>query len=164
MEKNKYSNFKYIYPPNARNQEQLDIMLNFEKKGKDPLDINNIDQVVLFKTDYWYVSENRFPYPDVKKQFLIVSLNGIYNINDISVEMWIDLKDIWKRLISEYKLDGGAFCFRFGNPALSSASLKRVHAHIIVPKEYDGERHKVPFPIGGHVELKEGLSMEAYYD
>lgn len=157
---NKYLNYKYIYPPNAKTQEQLDIMVNLEKEGKDPLDINNIDQIILFKTNYWYVSENRFPYKEVKKQFLIVALNEIYNIKDMSPEMWLDLKNIWDRLVLEYNLDGGALCFRFGNPAISSASLKRLHAHLIAPKEFDGERHKVTFPIGGHTELKEGLYME----
>ena len=161
---NKYSDFKYIYPPNARNQEQLDIMLKFEKNGEDPMDINNVDQTILFTTDYWYVSENRFPYPDIKKQFLIVALNGVYDIKDMPMEMWIDLKSIWDRLVSEYDLPGGALCFRFGDPALSSASLKRVHAHIIVPKEFDGERHKVSFSIGGHLELNKDLSLEAFYD
>lgn len=159
-----YSEFKYIYPPNARNQEQLDIMLKFEKNGQDPMDIENVDQIILFQTKHWYVSENRFPYPDIEKQFLIVSLDGVYDIKDVTIDMWIDLKKIWDRLISEYNLQGGAFCFRFGDPALSSASLKRVHAHIIAPKKFDGERHKVSFSIGGHTELKEGLSMEAYYD
>ena len=61
--------YKYIYPPNAKRQEQLDIMVDLESRGLDPLDPDYIDQDILFKTDYWYVSENRFPYDEVERQF-----------------------------------------------------------------------------------------------
>lgn len=152
--------YKYIYPPNAKKQEQLDIMMDLESKGLDPLDIEYIDQDILFKTDYWYVSENRFPYDEVERQFLIASLHPVYKIDDMSEEMWSDLKSIWIRLETDYNIPGGALCFRFGDPALSNASLKRLHAHVIMPKHDDNKRHKVSFSIGGHKELREGLHIK----
>ena len=57
--------------------------------------------------------------------------------------------------INEYGLDGGALCFRFGNPAKSGASLKRLHAHLIMPKVDT----KTKFTIGGHKTLKKGLKL-----
>lgn len=150
------NNYKYIYPPNARHQEQLDIMLDMEQQDKDPMDPEYIDQEILFKTDHWYVSNNRFPYEGAEKQFLIVAMGPVYQLNDISSEMWDDLRKIWLKLKDEYSLDGGGLCMRFGNPAKSGASLTRVHAHIIMPK--DGE--KVKFSIGGRKELREGLTIK----
>ena len=147
--------YKYIYPPNARKQEQLDIMMNCEINNIDPLSLEYIDQPVILITDYWYVSLNRFPYEGVEQQFLIVTKNPIYKKEDISLEMWEDFQKIWLYLSKQYNLPGGAFCLRFGDPSRSGASLKRIHAHLIVPKEEE----KVKFSIGGHKNLKEGLIL-----
>ena len=151
-----YSSYKYIYPPNSRKQEQLDIMTNFEKNDKDPLDPDLIEQDILFFTKYWYISENRFPYENVERQFLIASRYPVYNIEDMSEEMWDDLNKVWLKLVSEYGLDGGALCFRFGDPSLSGASLKRLHAHLIMPKVEE----KAKFTVGGHKTLKKGLEIK----
>lgn len=150
-----YSKYKYFYPPNARTQEQLDIMVRMETEGKDSMAPENIEQEILFQTDYWHVSRNRFPYEGAEQQFLIVAVPPVYDIEKMSPEMWADLQKIWYRLMQEYNMIGGAFCMRFGDPSRSGASLTRLHAHLIMPKE--GE--KVRPPIGGKKELKEGLHL-----
>lgn len=149
------NNYKYIYPPNAREQEQLDIMIRMETEGKDPMAPEYIEQEILFTTEYWHVSKNRFPYEGAEKQFLIVAMGGVYRFEDVSEEMWADLREVWRRLMKEFELDGGALVFRFGNPAKSGASLTRVHCHIIEPKA--GE--KVRPAIGGRKEMKAGLKL-----
>ncbi len=151
--------YKFIYPPNAREQEQLDIMMSMEAQGKDPLAPEYINQEILFKTDFWFISKNRFPYNGVEAQFLIASLYPIYDINDVSPEMWNDLQKVCYRLIEEYKLPGGAICFRYGNPAYSGSSLKRLHAHLITPKQDE----KTKFTIGGHQELRKELKIRKNY-
>lgn len=148
--------FKFIYPPNARHQEQLDIMTNMESEGKDPLSPEFINQEILFMTDYWHVSMNKFPYKGVSKQFLIVAKQPIYNRSEITTDMWLDLQKIWDYLCTEYNIPGGALCMRFGEPSLSGASLKRVHLHVIEPEK----DKKVKFTIGGATELEEGLTLK----
>ncbi len=147
--------YKYIYPANARAQEQLDIMLRMEAEDKDPMAPEYIEQEILFMTEYWHVSRNRFPYQGAELHFLIVARGPVYEVAEISPAMWLDLQEIWKRLMKEYNLDGGGICMRFGNPAKSGASLTRLHAHIIMPRPDE----KVKFGIGGHKELKEGLHL-----
>lgn len=152
--------YKYIYPPNAREQEQLDIMVDMEAANKDPMAEENVDQEkqpTLFRTQYWYVSHNRYPRPGSELSFLIVAAGPVYETEEISSEMWLDLQQIWQRLIKEYNVKGGGICMRFGDPAKSGASLTRLHVHIIMPT--DGE--KVRFPIGGRAELKEGLVIRS---
>lgn len=148
--------FQFIYPPNARNQEQLDIMMELESAGKDPLDPEIIDQEILFTTEHWYVSANRFPYPEIEHQFMIAARNPIYKKEDMSKEMWVELKEIWLRLAEEYNISGGALCYRFGDPKLSGASLTRLHAHLIMPKL----ENKTKFTIGGNSTLKAGLEYK----
>lgn len=140
-EPNKY---KYIEPMCVRKSNQLEIMLEKETNGIDPLDPEYLDQPILFTTKHWYISENRFPYDEINHQFLIASRNPIYKVEDMSPEMWIELNQIWQMLNSDYEISGGALCFRFGEPVLSGASLKRLHCHLIVPKMFK----KTRFPIG----------------
>lgn len=156
IEPQDFSAYKYIYPPNARKQQQLDIMMNMEMTGQDPLAPEIIDQEILFTTDYWYISENRFPYDGAELQFLIASRYPVYKMEDMSQEMWIDLNKVLDVLTAEFNMPGGAFCFRFGDPSLSGASLTRLHAHLIKPKE----EAKVKFSIGGYKTLQKGLYLQ----
>lgn len=150
-----WSKFKYIYPPNVRHQEQLDIMMDLEGKGLDPLDVNIIEQEVLFTTDNWYVSRNRFPYEGAEHQFLIVANKPVLTTEQITPEMWAELQLIWFSLVETYNIPGGALCARFGDPSRSGASLKRFHVHLISPKE----ENKVRFPVGGHKTLKKEFKL-----
>ncbi len=150
-----FQQMQYIYPPNAREQKQLDIMMEMESHGKDPLAPEYIDQEILYTTDYWYISKNRFPYEGVEEQFLIVARYPVYRKEEITEEMWLDLQNIWLTLSEKYQIPGGALCLRFGDPALSGATLKRFHVHLIEPKE----EAKTKFSIGGHKVLKKGLQI-----
>lgn len=156
---NKYSNYKYIYPPAARYQEQLDIMMRDEAAGIDPIALENIDQEkqkVILVGEYWFVAENRYPREGSEKHLLIIANKPMYTVDEITPEAWAELLEVWKKVIAEQELEGGGFCLRFGDPEKSGASLKRLHVNVLVPKE--GE--KVRFPIGGRKELKEGLVIE----
>lgn len=155
-----WDSYKYIYPPNVRHQEQLDIMMNLEGKGQDPLDVNIIEQEVLFATENWYVSCNRFPYEGAEHQFLIVANKPVLSVEQITSEMWSELQLIWSNLIETYNIPGGALCARFGDPSRSGASLKRFHIHLISPKE----ESKVRFPVGGHKTLKKEFKLSGIED
>lgn len=146
----KGATYRYTEPRNAKYVKQLEIMLQQERDGKDPLDPKIIDQEILFSTNYWYISYNRFPNENIEHQFLVASLEPIYSIDDMPKEMWEELRDIWNRLITEYNLPGGALCYRFGDPIVSGSSLRRIHAHVVVPKK----DNKVKFTIGGNENLR----------
>jgi diadenosine tetraphosphate (Ap4A) HIT family hydrolase len=130
---------------NSRCEEQSARMKQAEAEGKDLFDPEVIAQPILFKTDYWYVTQNDFPYWGTKHHFLIISLLPVYDLGDMSPEMWEDLRQIWQRLIDENHIQGGALSFRFGNSSHSGATIKRLHVHLIEPD--DGQ--KVKFSIGG---------------
>ena len=151
-----YSNYKYIYPPNTRHQEQLDIMLDNEAHDLDPLSPDVLTNEVLFQTKYWNVTKNKFPYEGAELHFLIVAMKPIYRVEDMPQEMIDDLHKVWVKLMVDYDIPGGALCARFGDCSLSGASLKRIHMHIIKPYEED----KVRFPIGGKKQLKKGLTLK----
>lgn len=153
-----YSGYKFIYPPNARKQEQLDIMIDREGKNEDPLAPQNLDpeaQQTLFETKHWCITLNRFPYENTQMQILGISKDDVYDYKDLSPEAFAEIQVIWTKLAVEYNLDGGGLCWRFGDPAKSGASLKRLHFHVIMPEE----DKKVKFPIGGNKTLKKNLKI-----
>ena len=145
--------YKYIDPRNVRHREQLEIMERLEAEGKDPLDPEFINQPIMFETDFWFVCANKFPYEEIKHQFLIVARGPVYKIEDMSPEMWDDLRKTWLRLQEGYGLPGGGLCFRFGDTFYSGASLTRLHVHLIIVNE----GQKTRFNIGGNVKQKEDL-------
>ncbi len=150
-----FSGLVTIYPPNARRQPQLDTMTEFEEKGQDPMDPNLIEQKIILRKKHWYITENKYPYENAQTHLLLVANDPIYDINKISQEMWAELLEIILELNVDYDITGGALCFRYGDPAKSGASLKRLHAHIIQPQE----DKKVRFPIGGYKTLQKGLKI-----
>lgn len=153
-----YSEYKFIYPPNARKQDQLDIMINKESNNEDPLAPKNLDpevQKTIFETDHWCITLNRFPYENAKYQILGIVKDDVYKFEELSKDAFDEVQEIINRLIKEYNLDGGAFCWRYGDPAKSGASLKRLHFHVIMPEQ----NKKVKFPIGGNKALKKGLKI-----
>lgn len=152
-----YSKYRYIYPPNTRHQEQLDIMMNNEYNDVDPLDPNVLTNEVVFRTKYWNVTKNKFPYEGAELHFLIVAMEPIYKVEDMPKEMMEDIQNVWIKLMTDYNIPGGALCFRFGDCGLSGASLKRLHFHLIKPYEED----KVRFPVGGHKILKKSLVIKS---
>ncbi|MCM1052543.1 MAG: adenylyltransferase/cytidyltransferase family protein [Ruminococcus sp.] len=149
------NSFNFIYPPNARHQEQLDIMMDLEGKNEDPLDQAFINQEIIINSEYWYVTRNKFPYEGAEQHFLIVAQKPVLSIDDMPKEMWADFMVIFNELKESYGMSGGGICMRFGDCALSGASLKRIHAHVIMPRDEE----KVRFPVGGHKELKKGLYL-----
>lgn len=157
MEVKDYNSYKYIYPPNTRHQEQLDIMMRDEYQDRDSFAPEYLENKTLFVTEYWDVSENKFPYEGADKQFIIIARQPVYDMADLTPEMWQEFQVIIDRLTKEYDLKGGAFCMRYGDPSRSGASMKRLHAHVIMP----AANTKVKFSIGGKSELKEGLVIKA---
>lgn len=150
-----FSTYKYGDPRNAREQKQLDIMIQNERSHRDPFAPNEIDQTILLSYDHWYVSENRFPYEGVEHQFLIIARDDIYSPDQVTTEMWAELKVIFDRLRQSFSISGGALCFRFGDTLRSGASLKRLHLHLIVPES----GAKTKFGIGGNLAIKEELKI-----
>ena len=139
MEVKDYNSYKYIYPPNTRHQEQLDIMMRDEYQDRDSFAPEYLENKTLFVTEYWDVSENKFPYEGADKQFIIIARQPVYDMADLTPEMWQEFQVIIDRLTKE------------------GASMKRLHAHVIMP----AANTKVKFSIGGKSELKEGLVIKA---
>ena len=96
---------------------------NFEKYHPKP---------VLFKTKYWIVTENAWPYDMTKNHFLLVYRpKHIDHSSKIEPDGWKDFKEIIERLEKDNGLDSGTFLMRFGNMNTTGATVKHIHAQIV---------------------------------
>ena len=142
-------------PSNARNDELKAILEKFKTEGKDPFDRENIEALgnkVIIENEDWYVIKNQWPFQNAKRHFVIICKHSIQNIVELSRKALLNLQKIQSELIVRYKIYGGAFCMRFGNPELSGTTCTRLHGHLLTPKENE----LVTFPIGKFKQKKDG--------
>ncbi len=96
----------------------------------------------------WFITENSHPYPNTEHHLLIISKRHIELLPDLKIA---DLKSVlalsnWAT--NKLGISGGGLTMRFGETLFTGATVKHLHAHLIVPK-VDGEKVlPVYFPIG----------------
>ena len=90
---------------------------------------------ILWEGKHWILTENQWPYPGKNIHLLLVSKRHIENAGSITVEEWEEFHNTVTKIENEYGFIGGAICMRSGNPVLSGASVKHIHAQIISPKQ-----------------------------
>lgn len=134
--KNKFVNLK-----NAREKEQLVIM---EKITEDKVCPFCEDQLknyhpkpVLFKTKYWIVTENAWPYEMTKNHFLLIYRKHIDHTKDISSLGWSEIGKIIKRLEKENELNYGTLLMRFGETSKTGATVTHVHLQLVQSNSSD---------------------------
>jgi diadenosine tetraphosphate (Ap4A) HIT family hydrolase len=147
---------KFVDLKNSRGGTQDEVMKLIIKRGEDPFSVENLKKYhkepILFETDHWLITKSQWPYKNTEKHILLISKRYIEKPTQLSNEEKLDLFECLR--LSEEKLGvvGGGFCMRFGDTSLSGATVKHLHAHIIVPDlnstSYDKER--VQFFVGGN--------------
>ncbi len=100
---------------------------------------------ILWKGIHWFVTENDFPYKGARCHFMMVLQNHVETLSGVPPGAWEEMGTILRWLEQHYGIEGGALGFRFGEPVRSGASIRHVHAHVIVPEV---GAPPVPFFIG----------------
>ncbi len=131
-----------------RSLEYLKVLQKIDKEGICPFCEENFlihhPKEILFKTKYWIVTTNGWPYKATKKHFLVVyKPKHICHIEEMPQEAFEDKLNIIKKLTNEYKIQGGTLMMRFGTSDHTGASVEHLHFHIIQPdknhEDYDKE-------------------------
>lgn len=135
---------KLVDIENARSEEQKMIMRKIIKNQEDPFDLQNISKYhkkkIFSYWNYWFVTENQWPYEGSAKSFLIISYQYYDSPSQMPCEAFEELIEVVNFLIRKFKIKGGALAMRFGDTSFSGASVKRIHFHLIQP-----QRGKVVF-------------------
>jgi hypothetical protein len=76
---------------------------------------------------------------------MIVAKEYAESLADMEPEAGAELFMLSDELIQKHDIQGGALCMRFGETSATGATVKRLHAQLIVS---DTEQGNVLFPIG----------------
>lgn len=127
----------HVVVDHARSDKQKKVLEEIAKSGECPFCIGNLakrhKRPITLASDHWIVTENQWPYENAAIQILIIAVRHVETILDLTAEEWVDWSAVVVRACYRYNIDAGAVCMRFGNPEVSGASVKHLHAQLIVP-------------------------------
>ena len=121
---------------NYRTEEQLAEMRRLEAAGiclfcPDSLR-DHARQRVAFETAHWAVTPNAFPYAGTRLHLLVVPhrhVNDMLDLGDAALaDFWVALRLIRER----FELDHYGLGVRNGNCSFTGATIRHVHAHVLV--------------------------------
>jgi len=144
---------KVVNPKFAKSKDYKRVLKTIEETAKCPFCKSNFKyhkKPILKKEKSWFVTENTWPYKNTKHHFVIISEGHKEEFSELSLA---DFKIVFKLanwIIKKYKIKGGCFVLRFGDPIYTGATVCHLHFHLIVPK-IDRKKAKskmVYFPIG----------------
>lgn len=131
-----------------RNPSYLKVLQKIDSEGICPFCEKNFlihhPKKILFKTKYWIVTTNGWPYKATKNHFLMVYRpKHICHVEELPKAAFEDKLKIIQKLTKDKKIKGGTFMMRFGTSTHTGASVEHLHFHLIEPdkkhKEYDKE-------------------------
>jgi len=151
----KKSSGKQVDVKNAeivRREEYVKVLDKIIKEGMCPFCEENLmkhhTQPILFKSKHWLVTKNAWPYEGTQYHFLLIARTHVECIEKISKEAWSDLHKHWNKLQREHKFNGGTFFIRSGNVIMTGATVRHLHANIVVGKQRDDKAESIRTVIG----------------
>jgi ATP adenylyltransferase len=113
-----------------------DVLKKITKDGDCPFCEKNIllnhTKPILFKNKSWVVTTNAWPYEGTKHHFLLIVRRHIERAEDATPEEWNQLGDAYKKLCTDFKIKGATLGMRSGDTKYTGASVRHLHAQIIV--------------------------------
>ncbi len=89
-------------------------------------------QSLVYKSKYWLVTKNSWPYKGSQYHFLFITRPHIEAVENVRPAIWADLQKLYKKLISQNKITGATLMIRSGETKMTGASVNHLHAHLIV--------------------------------
>jgi diadenosine tetraphosphate (Ap4A) HIT family hydrolase len=96
---------------------------NLFKHHREPL---------LYKSKYWLVTKNSWPYAGSRFHFLFITRAHIEKTEDMPPLVWADLQKLYRKLVQEHGIKGATLMIRSGDTKNTGASVNHLHAHVIV--------------------------------
>jgi len=86
----------------------------------------------LYKGRYWFATHNNWPYEGTKHHFLLIHRTHVESVQEIPPKAWTDLQKALVFLQKKFKLKGASLFMRSGDPAVTGATVRHLHAQLIV--------------------------------
>jgi ATP adenylyltransferase len=139
-----------VDPRNARAKGYKEILQESIQENACPLcpPMKWHPNPILKYDDKWLVTENSHPYPNTKHHLIFVSKKHIEELSQLTGDDLNSIISLAKWATKEFKIKGGGLTLRFGDTLYTGATIKHLHAHLIVPSTKNNKVTPVYFPIG----------------
>ncbi len=87
---------------------------------------------ILRTGTFWLVTKNAWPYEGTTQHFLLVSIPHVEAIEDVVEDSWAELHTHIAYLKKKYKMQGVSLLMRSGEPSMTGASVRHLHAQLLV--------------------------------
>lgn len=154
-----------VYLSHARTAAQRENMERIKKAGVDPFDWKQIGtyhaQPILRKGAHWLVTPNDYPYEGTALHLLLIHKRDIRLPSELSPSAWQELGTHIKWIEKKYRVTGGSLLMRFGDPALTGASVHHLHMHVIVGGKMKKDSEKLKVAVGYQLAHKNNVRRPA---
>jgi ATP adenylyltransferase len=120
-----------------------DVIKKIAKDGVCPFCIEHLSKYhpnPLDEREYWFVTDNAYPYKPKKHHKLLISKVHIEHYTQLSKPMLDELQEIVRELNVNLGIEGGTFVMRYGTTKYTGASVTHLHAHLF-QSDPDGENY-----------------------
>lgn len=134
VEENKYINMAAI-----RRDDQRKTMEEIRTQGHCPFCRENLSKYhknpILKEGKYWLLTDNQWPYANVKNQMLAIYKTHVEHIKDVDPEAGKELFEMFAQATRERNISGGGIAIRFGSSVDGNygSSVLHIHAHLVEP-------------------------------
>jgi thymidylate synthase len=161
-------NPQFLNLENARESEQILVMQKIQEEGYCPFCPGNLKknhhEETLRETDHWIVTKNQWPYEHTKLHLMLVLKYHAEKLTDISKDAAHEYIELIQWIEETYKVKGGMFGMRIGEPELSGATVRHLHGQYVVPDiETIGPGESVAFYIGKPKNQRELEVVNGFY-
>lgn len=140
-----------VDPRNARDKGYKRIITEILGQGVCPFCPETFKwhtKPILKYDGQWFITENFTPYKNSRFHFIIIGKKHKELLSDLTTRDWKRILGLIDWALKKFKIKGGGITMRFGDTLFTGATVKHIHAHLIVPIVKKGKPLPVYFPIG----------------
>ena len=148
---------RFININTLRRDDQKKVMKEIQQKGHCPFCMENLKKYhknpILKEGKFWLITENQWPYENIKHQLLAIYKKHINHPKDMEPGSAEELFNLFTEITKERNIEGGGIAMRFGESEDGNygSSVLHLHAHLIEPdlnamKETEAWRFKFGQP------------------
>lgn len=135
----------------ARFDDQRRTMEHIIEDGVCPFCPENLSryhkQEILKEGASWLLTPNQWPYEHTSLHLLAIAKRHIESLSDLEADDFAELLSLFQWAEQEYKIVSGGIAMRFGDVTRNGASVRHLHAHLIVPSVDKPAEHQIKFKI-----------------
>lgn len=102
---------------------------------------------LLREGEHWTLTPVQWPYENTTLHLLAISAIHAERLNDLAPQAGSELLEHMQWAENEYDITAGGLAMRFGDVTKNGASVRHLHAHLIVPDPAKPAGVKVKFKI-----------------